>query len=56
MQIDYIKNPAAIVKRFDIPYRSLEEDLHLEGRVEGLFIQNTDARLEDKNSINCIKI
>lgn len=35
MQIDYIKNPRAIVKRFDIPYGEKGENLHLEGRIIG---------------------
>jgi hypothetical protein len=33
MQIDYIKNPLGIIKKFDILYGKSEEDLHLEGRV-----------------------
>ena|SRR3989344_9676659 len=35
MQIDYMKNPLGIVKRFDIPYGKSGENLHLEGRVIG---------------------
>ncbi|MBI2632202.1 hypothetical protein HYW75_04310 [Candidatus Pacearchaeota archaeon] len=35
MQIDYLKNPLAIVKRFDIPYGNPGENLHLEGRIIG---------------------
>lgn len=32
MKIDYMLNPLAIVKRFDIPYGEKKE-LHLEGRI-----------------------
>jgi len=33
MKIDYMQNPLAIVKRFDILYGGEKKDLHLEGRI-----------------------
>lgn len=38
-----MKNPLAIVKRFDIPYGNLGEDLHLEGRIIGHMEEGYDS-------------
>jgi len=35
MNIDYMKNPGAIIKKFIIPYGKPEENLYLEGRIIG---------------------